>query len=228
VGVFVGVLDGGAAAYPFGAGDDRLPPPEAPARGRTHSLNASRSPVRSLRVRGRIGLTSRKGIHGTSPYRYPKSPGFGALRGNSYGGTGVDALTLAAASAVVGPMTTQAWEQARQAVVAFWRQRHPEEVPAIDAELVYGQTQAAQALAIGDRAVEAALVGDWQRKLRRLLTADPALAAELQRVLDEELTPLLPVAEAARITKIRMSANVSDHGRVYMSGGKMTINEGPS
>ncbi|MEU2619529.1 hypothetical protein ABZ642_15450 [Streptomyces sp. NPDC007157] len=140
----------------------------------------------------------------------------------------MDALTLAAASAVVGTMTTQAWEQARQTVVAFWRQRHPEEVPAIDAELVYGRTQVTEALAVGDRSAEEALIGDWQRKLRRLLTEDPSLGAELQRLLDEELTPLLPDAEAARITKIRMNAKVSGHGKVYMSGRDMTINEGPS
>ncbi|UJV43662.1 hypothetical protein CVT30_30900 [Streptomyces sp. AMCC400023] len=121
-------------------------------------------------------------------------------------------------------MTTQAWEQARQTVVAFWRQRRPEEVPAIDAELVYGRTQVREALAVGDRSVEEALIGDWQRKLRRLLTADPSLGAELQRVLDEELTPLLPDAEAARITKIRMNAKVSGHGRAYMSGRDMTVN----
>ncbi|MFF0735060.1 hypothetical protein ACFYVK_25990 [Streptomyces chartreusis] len=144
------------------------------------------------------------------------------------GGTGMDALTLAAASAVVGTMATQAWEQARQAVVGFWRQRHPEEVRAVDAELVYGHTQVTEAREIGDSSVEEELIGDWQRKLRRLLSTDPSLRVELQRVLDQELTPLLSAAEVARVTEIRMNAQVSDQGRAYMSARDMTINEGPS
>ncbi|GGW39924.1 hypothetical protein GCM10010503_15420 [Streptomyces lucensis JCM 4490] len=140
----------------------------------------------------------------------------------------MDALTLAAASAVVGTMATQAWEQARQAVVGFWQQRHPEEVPAVIAELAHGRTQVIEARSVGDSSVEEELIGDWQRKLRRLLSTDPSLRAELQRVLDQELTPLLPAAEVARVTSIRMNARVSGRGRAYMSARDMTINEGPS
>lgn len=56
---------------------------------------------------------------------------------------------------------------------------------------------------VGDGAAEEGLVGDWQRKLRRLLDADPALATELRRVLDEELVPLLPAGERARLMNIQ-------------------------
>ncbi|MFJ8742418.1 hypothetical protein ACIRL2_23880 [Embleya sp. NPDC127516] len=120
-------------------------------------------------------------------------------------------------------MATQTWDQARQAVVAFWRQRRAEEVPAIEAELAHCRTEVTEARAVGDGSVEEALIGDWQRKLRRLLSEDPSLRAELQRVLDEELTPLLPDAARAGITNIRMSANVSGHGEAYLAGRDMTV-----
>lgn len=138
----------------------------------------------------------------------------------------MDPLTVAAASAVVGAMATQAWEQARQTVVGFWQRRRPDDVPAIAAELEHCHAEVVAARAAGDQATEEALVGDWQRRLRRLLGEDPALRAELQRVLDEELTPLLPRGEGARSGSVMMSANVSDQGKAYFSAGDMTINEG--
>jgi len=104
----------------------------------------------------------------------------------------MDPLVLAAASAVVTAMATDGWQQAREAVVRLWRRSRPGHVPAIETDLDGTRAEAVAARAAGDHAAEEGLVADWERKLRRLLAADPDLGIELQRVLEEELAPLLP------------------------------------
>jgi hypothetical protein len=115
----------------------------------------------------------------------------------------MDALVLAAASAVVTAMATDGWQQAREAMVKLWRRSRPGHVPAIETDLEETRAEVITARSVGDRAAEEGLVADWQRKLRRLLDADPDLEIELQRVLDEELAPLLPAGDQARLTNIQ-------------------------
>ena len=52
--------------------------------------------------------------------------------------------------------------------------------------------------------------GAWQVRLQQLLRADPALAAELQRVLDQVLAPALAPAEQARVGTIIMTGSSND------------------
>ena len=115
----------------------------------------------------------------------------------------MDPLVLAAASAVVTAMATDGWQQARAAMVKLWRRSRPEHVPAIETDLDDTHAEVIVARKAHDRAAEEELVADWQRKLRRLLTADPDLAIELQRVLREELVPLLSASEQARLQNIQ-------------------------
>jgi hypothetical protein len=138
----------------------------------------------------------------------------------------MDPLVLAAASAVVTAMATDGWQQAREAVVRLWRQSRPNHVPAIETDLDETRAEVMAARTAGDRAAEAGLVADWERKLRRLLDADPALGSELRRVLDEELAPLLPAGGQAGLRNIQnitasapgataqgaMFGNVINHG----------------
>ena len=115
----------------------------------------------------------------------------------------MDPLELAAASAVVTAMATDGWQQARAAVARLWRRSHPDHVPAIETDLDDTHAEVVAARAAGDRAAEEELVADWQRKLRRLIDADPDLGIELRRVLDEELAPLLSADEQAHIQNIQ-------------------------
>jgi hypothetical protein len=115
----------------------------------------------------------------------------------------MDPLVLAAASAVVTAMATDAWQQARAAVVELWRRSRPEHVGAIETDLDDTRAEVVAARTAGDRAAEGGLVGDWQRKLRRLVDANPGLGIELRRVLDEELTPMLSAGERARLQNIQ-------------------------
>jgi hypothetical protein len=115
----------------------------------------------------------------------------------------MDPLVLAAASAVVTAMATDGWQQAREAVGGLWRRSRPGHVPAIETDLDETRAEVIAARAVGDCAVEEGLVADWERKLRRLLDADPSLGIELRRVLDEELAPLLTPGEQARLMNVQ-------------------------
>lgn len=139
----------------------------------------------------------------------------------------MDPFILAAATAIVSSMATEAWQQARSAVGQLWRRVHPERVAAIDGDLVEVRSEVLAAREGGDGSTEQDLAAEWALKLRRLLTAgegsDPGLRDELQRVLDEELKPLLPPSEQARVTQITMTAHASGHGRVYQAGRDQRI-----
>ena len=65
----------------------------------------------------------------------------------------------------------------RGRLVGEWRRVYPERVAAIEGELaeVRGEVMAARNAAESE--VEAELVADWQRRLRRLLQVDPAWLA---------------------------------------------------
>jgi hypothetical protein len=75
----------------------------------------------------------------------------------------------------------------------------------------------------GDADTEEGLIADWQRRLRRLLEADPEIAAELQRVLDDVFTPALDSADQQRIGQIVMKAQATGHGRVFQAGRDMHV-----
>jgi hypothetical protein len=84
----------------------------------------------------------------------------------------------------------------------------------------------AAVLAGGDESGQVAdeLAAEWRGRLRRLLAADPAAAAELRRLLDEELGPELRGSGSSR-TEITMRAKVSGRGRAYQAGRDMNITE---
>jgi hypothetical protein len=141
----------------------------------------------------------------------------------------MDPFILAAATAIVSAMATDAWQQARSAITQLWRRVHPERVAAIVGELAEVRGEVLAAREVGDGQAEQDLTADWARKLQRLLasggSSDPGLTGELRRVLDEELSPLLPPAEQARISQITMTATASGHGRIYQAGRDQRITE---
>ncbi|MGB6163052.1 MAG: hypothetical protein WCF33_05705 [Pseudonocardiaceae bacterium] len=53
-------------------------------------------------------------------------------------------------------------------------------------------------------------MGVWQGRLQQLLLDEPAVAAELRRVLDETLTPVLTPPEQARIGTLIMRGSSRD------------------
>ena len=125
------------------------------------------------------------------------------------------ALASTVGTTVVGLLATDAWEKAKSALGGFWRRARPDQAETVDAELVTARDELLAARAAGDTTVEESLVGEWQTKVRRVLGADPRLAAELRRLLDEELTPAMRAAGPGTVT---MTATARDHGRVYQAG----------
>ncbi|MER6574525.1 hypothetical protein [Nonomuraea sp. NPDC001023] len=122
-------------------------------------------------------------------------------------------------------MATDAWQSARDGAVALWRKARPEQVQVVEAELVEVREQVIEARREGDADTEQALAGAWQVRLQQLLRVDPSLAGEIQRVLDEVLTPALQPVERERIGSLVMKAQASGRGRVYQAGRDQTIHE---
>jgi hypothetical protein len=122
----------------------------------------------------------------------------------------MDPVVLAFGTALVGAIATSTWQDVRDAVTGIWRRARPHKADEIGAELDKLREQILQARRGGDTATETALEGVWQVKLQQLLRAEPALAAELQRVLDEVLTPSLTATEQTRMGAITMTGSSHD------------------
>lgn len=121
---------------------------------------------------------------------------------------------------MVAAMATDAWQQARGGLVALWRRVRPDEAQAVDAELSAAQTVL---LADDGRVTAAELTEVWQARLLELLLTDQQRTDELAQELDRLTRSLAP--PASRVGSVRMSARATESGRVYQSGGDMTINE---
>lgn len=133
------------------------------------------------------------------------------------------ALASVAASTVVKLLATDAWEKAKTAIGTLWRRVHPERADAVEAELVETRADILAATESGDEESEQALIGEWQSRLRRLLSANPELAVQLRQVLDEQLIPALPGARSWS-GSVDLRATASGHGRVYQVGqGELNV-----
>jgi hypothetical protein len=123
----------------------------------------------------------------------------------------MDRIVLAAVTALAGAVVGDGWRQVHEAIAGLWRRGHsPQQADTIGAEVDQLREQLLQARRDGDTGTEQALEGAWQVKLQQLLRADPTLTAELQRVLDQVLTPALPPAGQTRIGTIIMTGSSHD------------------
>ena len=128
-----------------------------------------------------------------------------AVRVGGIGGIGMDeiALATAAASALVGAMATDAWQQARDGLVGLWRRIRPERAERISNQLETLHTQVLDARA--EEAPAEMLQGleiTWRAQLGALLQRDPQAAAQLRRILDEQLLPALEPGDRERVYKV--------------------------
>ena len=130
----------------------------------------------------------------------------------------MDPLVQAVGTALIGAMVTDAWQQTRTAVVAWWRKVHPGRADAVGAELDTARAQVLAARERGDEDTEQALACAWRLRLQQLLDQDPAAGPGLQRLLEEHLTPALPAAEQGRVQQIIINAQAQDQARQYIAG----------
>ncbi|GAB2722925.1 hypothetical protein [Kitasatospora kifunensis] len=134
------------------------------------------------------------------------------------------ALASTAATALVGRLATDGWEQAKQRVTSLWRRRHPEqpeESETVAAQLTETREELLAARQAGDGQAEQDLAIEWRARLRDALRADPSLAAELRSLVAElKRTDPEPATGGNRVT---MQATASDHAKIFMSGDSMHI-----
>jgi hypothetical protein len=143
----------------------------------------------------------------------------------------MDPATLAAAAgnALIAAMATDAWQQAHSALVQLWRRVHPDRAETIEAELAETREEALAARHTGAAGVEEELAADWERRLGRLLRAEPNVAVELQRVLDDVLLPTLGPADQQRIHSIvTQTITVRESATAYaVMYGTMNVQPAP-
>jgi hypothetical protein len=135
----------------------------------------------------------------------------------------LSSLASTAATTVVQLLTTESWERLKSALGKLWSRAHPGREAALETQL---DDSRAEVMAAGDdvEQVRAELTAEWQGRLRRLLAAEPGIADELRRVLDEQLGPALREQSPDK-SDIRMRAAVSGRGRAYQAGHDMNITE---
>ncbi|MGW4751240.1 hypothetical protein [Streptomyces chartreusis] len=131
-------------------------------------------------------------------------------------------LARTAGTTVVTLMAGQAWESARDGVVALWQRFQPARAEAVGGELEATRDDLLLARQSGDTDTEAELTAEWQARVRRLLITQPEVAAELRRIL-EELSPEGPDRRPS--ADVRLRAEVSGSGRVYQAGRDQHITE---
>ncbi|MEV6127969.1 hypothetical protein AB0M05_14240 [Streptomyces violaceusniger] len=132
-------------------------------------------------------------------------------------------LARTAGTTMVTLMATTAWESARDGLVSLWQRFQPGRADGIGEEFEASRADLLLARETGDEDSEAELAAEWQGRVRRLLVAQPEVADELRRILDE-LSPRLPDQRPA-VGEIRMTAEASGSGRVYQAGHDQHITE---
>ncbi|MFD5777830.1 hypothetical protein [Streptomyces fungicidicus] len=134
----------------------------------------------------------------------------------------IAALAGTAGTTVVTLMVTNAWDSARDGMVALWRRFQPVRAESIGEELEAGRADLLLAREAGDAESESELTAEWQGRLRRFLLAQPEAAEELRRVLNE-LQPQVP--GDAGPEQMRMQARASGSARIYQAGRDQHITE---
>lgn len=134
-------------------------------------------------------------------------------------------LSATAGLTLVKLMTTELWQQARNAVVRLFG-RHPAEGSAeVAGQLERSRDELVRAAAAGDELTAAELAEQWTRRLRWLLSADPAAAQPLRELL-ASLTAQLPAEDRQQV--IQMKAVARDNARIYQAGRDQHIYVDPA
>ncbi|MER6166702.1 hypothetical protein [Streptomyces violaceorubidus] len=134
----------------------------------------------------------------------------------------IAALAGTAGTTVVTLMVTNAWESARDGLVALWRRVQPARAETVGEELEAGREELLLARQAGDDEAEAGLAAEWQGRVRRLLLARPEVADELRTLLDE-LASALP--EEPQERHIHLRAHATGSARIYQAGRDQHITE---
>ncbi|MFH8497848.1 hypothetical protein [Streptomyces coeruleorubidus] len=128
----------------------------------------------------------------------------------------MDPIVLAAGTALVGAMATDAWQQARSGMVTWWRRTRPEQADSVDADLVLTRERLVDARRADDSETEQALVAAWQSRFQQLLQSHPSVAVDLARFTADHFARISE--NRAQTPSPTMHATASGNGRVYQAG----------
>lgn len=127
---------------------------------------------------------------------------------------------MAAGTALVNLMTTDAWARAKDVVVGWWRRVRPDHADRVGLELGQLRVDAVAARNGGDSATEDALAGVWRLRLHRLVAENPGLRGELERLLREDLTPMLSAGDQSAIAAITQTSAVKGKNNTTVQAGR--------
>ncbi|MFI8536738.1 hypothetical protein ACIGMX_41695 [Streptomyces aquilus] len=130
----------------------------------------------------------------------------------------MDPVVMAAGTALVAAIATDAWAQARKSAVDLWRRFRPGDAPDVESGLEETRAQVVVAREAADGDIEEALVGSWRMRLHQLALSDPEAIPEIRRVLDDELRPLLRSQDEAKVASIVIVGRASDNATLYQAG----------
>jgi hypothetical protein len=134
----------------------------------------------------------------------------------------MDPIVLAAATALVAAMATDAWQQTRTAVLAWWRKNHPRHFRDISRELESTYLKVLAARDRGDGNLQQALTSAWQVRFQQVVDANPDVRQEIRRLLDEHLAPVLPPIDQNQVRQI-INLHAQDNARQYVAGRDQNI-----
>jgi hypothetical protein len=126
---------------------------------------------------------------------------------------------------VVAAMATDAYQQAKDAVVSVWRRLIPFGADGVEAHLEEAHTAVVAAREQGDEVTEQNLGVLWQRHLQTLFTADPGAAVELRAALIEAgaVVPAAPAGVESHHGDRHLEAKATGNATVYQAGNNQHI-----
>ncbi|WP_217546554.1 hypothetical protein [Streptomyces sp. GbtcB6] len=142
----------------------------------------------------------------------------------------MDPIVTTAATALVGAMTTDAWEHVHTALVSWWRRIRPQQADSVDAELEQSRHRALTAHREQDADGESELVAVWENRLTELLGENRELAEQLRRLVDRDIPPYVHHEHVHQDTGKRTGTQetrveASGSARVFIAGRDQHIHE---
>ncbi|MFD3585954.1 hypothetical protein [Streptomyces sp. NPDC058683] len=142
----------------------------------------------------------------------------------------MDPIVASAATALVGAMVTDAWQDVHTALVSWWRRICPQQADSVDAELQQSRDRAVAARRERDTDAESELVAAWEDRLAELLGENRELADELRRLMERDIAPQVHREHVHQDTGNRagtqeVHAEASGNARVFIAGRDQHIHE---
>ncbi|WP_310726807.1 hypothetical protein [Streptomyces sp. N2A] len=125
------------------------------------------------------------------------------------------ALAATGATTLVQQMATDGWAGVRRRMAAFLaRRRGAGDEAALEGELDDSRADLVVAQEEGDQDGVAGVTAAWRLRLRRLLSEDPAAAAELRALLDE----VAPEPDRGTVWHVHNTVSGGTNGMVIQAG----------